>query len=217
LGGALRRGGTISQKEAHLWKERYRVLFERNVAGIILTDIGGRIVDCNEPCARTFGFESPRAMLAHSAWDLYFDRAEREVFINRLRSRGNCPDEEVCLRGRNGVPVWVLTTRTVADTVKGRPELLLGTVIDITAQKKAQASLRDIKDAKNPARMTGHENVEITNLSQKLATLLQRATQALQPENLARMGRPEIKEFQLVLEEMKMLTTELEVLRLFPK
>jgi PAS domain S-box-containing protein len=204
----------IRQEEAHLWKERYRVLFERNVAGIILTNVDGRIVDCNEPCARTFGFESPRDMLAHSAWDLYFDRGEREAFINRLRSRGNCPNEEVRLRGRNGVPVWVLTTRTVADTVKGRPELLLGTVIDITAQKKAQASLRD---AKTPAIMAGHENVEITKLSQRLATLLQRVTQALQPENLSRMGRPEIKEFQLVVEEMKMLTTELEVIRLFPK
>jgi hypothetical protein len=84
-------------------------------------------------------------------------------------------------------------------------------------EKKAQASLRDIKDAKTAARMTGYENVEITNLSQKLASLLQRASQTLQPENLSRMGRPEIKEFLLVLEEMKMLTSELEVIRLFPK
>jgi hypothetical protein len=59
--------------------------------------------------------------------------------------------------------------------------------------------------------------VETAALSQRLAVLLQRASQALQPDNLPRLNRPEIQEFVLVLEEMKMLMSELEVLRLFPK
>jgi PAS domain S-box-containing protein len=120
-------------EEAHLWRDRYRILFERNVAGIILTNAEGRIIDCNEPCARIFGFDSRKQMLAHSAWDFYFDRADREAMIERLRRRRNCHAEEVCLRGRNGVPVWVLATRTVVSFAEGRPELFQGTLIDITA------------------------------------------------------------------------------------
>jgi PAS domain S-box-containing protein len=53
--------------DAHLWRERYRVLFEQNVAGIILTNADGRIVDCNEPYARIFGLDSRGELLAHSA------------------------------------------------------------------------------------------------------------------------------------------------------
>jgi PAS domain S-box-containing protein len=51
-------------EEAQLWRDRYRVLFERNVGGIILTNAAGRIVDCNEPCARIFGFDSRGELLA---------------------------------------------------------------------------------------------------------------------------------------------------------
>jgi PAS domain S-box-containing protein len=134
----------IIQEEARLWRERYRVLFDRNVAGIILTTPEGRIVDCNEVCARIFGFDSRKDVLAHSAWDFYFDRAEREKLIERLRSssKETYSPEEVRLRGKNGIPVWVLATRSVASFADGRPELLQGTVIDVTAQKTSQIAFR---------------------------------------------------------------------------
>jgi PAS domain S-box-containing protein len=206
------------QEEAELWRERYRVLFDKNIAGAILTTPEGRIVDCNEPCARIFGFESRDDMLAHSAWDFYFDRRDREQLLERLRRERDCPAEEVCLRHSNGMPVWVLATRSVVSLAYGHPELLQGTVIDITAQKKAQASFASIKEVTSSAGRPEREKVETAAaLSQRLATLLQRASQAIQPENLLQTGRPEIQQLLLVLEEMKMLMSELEVLRLFPE
>ena len=124
------------QEEAQLWRERYRVLFSENVAGVILTTPEGRIVDCNEACARIFRFDSKETIRAHSdAWDFYFNRAEREILIDRLRTPGNSSAEEVCLRARDGAPIWVIARRTVASYVDGVPELLQGTFIDITAQK----------------------------------------------------------------------------------
>jgi hypothetical protein len=48
------------------------------------------------------------------------------------------------LRARDGAPIWVIARRTVASYVDGVPDLLQGTFIDITVQKKAQARLRDI-------------------------------------------------------------------------
>jgi len=104
----------------------------------------------------------------------------------------------------------------VADFAKGRPELLLSTAID-TAQKKAQASLAANKVAPSSASRPERENTEMALLSQRLAILLQCANQAIQPYNLPQMGRPEIQEFLLVLEEMKMLMSELEILRLLEK
>jgi PAS domain S-box-containing protein len=201
-------------EEAHLWRDRYRVLFERNVAGIILTNADGRIMDCNEPCARIFGFDSRDEMLAHSAWDFYFDKAERETLIDRLRTRGNCPAEEVCLRGRNGVPVWVLATRTVASFTQGQPELLQGTVIDITAQKKAQARLRDIKAAESTVRMPESENARLADFSERIGNILRRVSKSLRPENLSQFDRAEMQECLRALEQVKMLMSELEILHL---
>src|SRR6202021_3133421 len=87
----------------------------------------------------------------HSAWDFYFDRTEREVLIHRLRSRGDCPAEEICFRNKDGLPVWVLSTRTVADFKDGQPEMLISTAIDVTAQRKAHTRLRETKDTESTA------------------------------------------------------------------
>jgi len=131
------------EDETHLWRERYRVLFGENIAGAILTTPEGRIVDCNEECARICGFDSKETMLAHGdAWDFYFNRAEREILIDRLRTSGSSSAEEVCLRARGGAPIWVMARRTVASYVDGVPELLQGTFIDITAQKKTQEQVK---------------------------------------------------------------------------
>jgi len=126
-----------------MWRERYRVLFGENVAGTILTTPEGRIVDCNEECARILGFDSKETVLAHSqAWDFYFNRAEREILIDRLRTPGKSSAEEVRLRARAGAPIWVIARRTVASYVDGVPELLQGTFVDITAQNKAQEQMK---------------------------------------------------------------------------
>jgi PAS domain S-box-containing protein len=201
-------------EEAHLWRDRYRVLFERNVAGIILTNADGRIMDCNEPCARIFGFDSRKEMLAHSAWDFYFARADREAMIERLRRRRNCHAEEVCLRGRNGVPVWVLATRSVVSFAESRPELFQGTLIDITAQKKAQASLRQNENAEPSVRMPKGEGARMAELSERIGNILRRVSKSLQPDNLSQIDRAEMQECLLALEQMKMLMSELEIFHL---
>jgi PAS domain S-box-containing protein len=142
----LSRPVAYQEEEAQLWRERYRVLFSENVAGAILTTPEGRIVDCNEECARILGFDSKETMLLRcDAWDFYFNRTEREILIDRLRTQGNSAAEEVCLRTRDGAPIWVTARRTVANYVDGVPGVLQGTFIDITAQKKAQEQIRMLK------------------------------------------------------------------------
>jgi PAS domain S-box-containing protein len=206
-------GPAISIEEVRSWQERYRVLFDRNVAGIVMTNTEGRILDCNEPCARIFGFVSRDEMLARTAWDFYFHRAERETLIDRLRTQEYCPAEEVCLRRRDGVPVWVLATRTVASFAHGLPDLLQSTFIDITAQKGAQR-LRDTKALESADSMPDGTSARMADLSQRLGTLLRRVGKTLQPSNLSRIDRAEIQECSLALEHMKMLISELEIVRL---
>ncbi len=209
------------QEEAQLWRERYRVLFGENVAGIILTTPEGRIVDCNEACARILGFDSKEAMLAHTdAWDFYFSRAEREILIDRLRTQGISSVEEVCLRARGGTPIWVTARRTVASYVDGVPDLLQGTFIDITAQKKAEARLRDILGGESSGATPEGESARISDLpqlsdlSQRIGNILRRVNKSLHPDSLPQIDRAEMQECYVALEEVKMLMSELEILRL---
>ena len=118
------------------------------------------------------------------------------------------------MRGRNGVPVWVLATRTVASFADGLPELVQSTVVDITTQKKAQAKLRDIKSGQSSARMPEAESARMADLSQRIRNILRRVSKSLQPDNLSRIDRAEMQECFLALEQMKMLMSELEILHI---
>jgi len=213
VSGQLEREAFVIQEEAQLWRERYRVLFDKNVAGVILTTPEGRIIDCNEACARILGFDSREEMLAHSAWDLYFNRSEREILLDRLRTKGSCPREEVCLKGKSGGPIWVLARRTVASLVNGLPELLQATLIDITAQKKAQARARD-QGGQSSATMSEGQSARIADLSQRIGNILRRVSKSLQPDNLSQINRAEMRECFVALEQMKMLMSELEILHI---
>jgi PAS domain S-box-containing protein len=212
VSGQPEREAVVIQEEAPQWRERYRVLFDQNVAGAILTTPEGRIIDCNEACARIFGFESREEMLAHSAWDFYFNRSEREILLDRLRAKGSCPREEVCLKGKNGAPIWVLARRTVASFMNGLPEVLQETLIDITAQKKAQARPRDLGG--QSATMSEGQIARIADLSQRIGNILRRVSKSLQPDNLSQINRAEMRECFVALEQMKMLMSELEILHI---
>ena len=151
-------------------------------------------------------------MLAHSAWEFYFDRAERKAIMERLWRQRDCPAEEVCLRSGNGEPVWVLATRTVVECGRSGPTLFQGTLIDITEQKKFQASLRDSKNA--PGTVPRTQGVRMAELSQRLAVLIGSVSRTIQPSNLSTIDRAGIEECVLALEQMKMLMSELEIVHL---
>jgi hypothetical protein len=149
-------------------------------------------------------------MMAHSAWDFYFDRAERGAIIERLRTRRDCPAEEMCLRSGKGKPVWVLATRRVARD----PEIFQSTVIDITLQKKTQARLRDLNNARSVGREPSTQNTRMAELLRRLAFLLSRVNGSLEPSNLSTIDKSGVEKCVLALEEMKMLMAELEIIHL---
>jgi PAS domain S-box-containing protein len=48
---------------------RYRLLFERNLAGVYRSAMDGTLMDCNDAAARIFGYASREEALSHSLWD----------------------------------------------------------------------------------------------------------------------------------------------------
>jgi diguanylate cyclase (GGDEF)-like protein/PAS domain S-box-containing protein len=127
-------GRDITERRAN--EARYRVLFERNLAGVYRTDTTGRILDCNEACARIFGYDSREEFLELQASDFYFDPEERERLVKMLRAQGSLSNQELRLRRRDGSPVWVLENVSLLES-----GVMEGTVIDITERKHAQEQI----------------------------------------------------------------------------
>jgi diguanylate cyclase (GGDEF)-like protein/PAS domain S-box-containing protein len=117
-------------------EERYRLLFERNLAGVFRTTLEGHILECNEALARTFGYESPAELVAQPAANVYEQSEDRQRLMSRLKEQRVLSNIEVRMRRRDGTPIWVLENMTLLDG-----DIIEGTIIDITDRKTAQEQM----------------------------------------------------------------------------
>jgi diguanylate cyclase (GGDEF)-like protein/PAS domain S-box-containing protein len=117
-------------------EERYRLLFERNLAGVYRTTIDGRILDVNDAIARMFGYRDREELLAETAYSLYNSGEDRNRIMAQLREHGRVSNTEVRMRRRDGTPVWVIESMTLLDG-----GVIEGTIVDITDRKTAQEQM----------------------------------------------------------------------------
>jgi PAS domain S-box-containing protein len=134
-------------------EQRYRLLFERSLAGVIRTTLDGPILDCNLTCARILGYASREELIASPMIDRYFDPEDRNAFIARLKAEKSLTNYEHCLRKKDGSPVWLLGSANLVEGKDGEPPVNEETLIDITERKKAEETFRKAFNA-NPEPMS---------------------------------------------------------------
>jgi diguanylate cyclase (GGDEF)-like protein/PAS domain S-box-containing protein len=123
-------------------EERYRNLFERNLAGVYQSTVEGKLLDCNEAFARIMGYESREEALRQPADVFYRSAEERSSHVERLQKEGFIANVETEGRRKNGQPVWVLENESYVKAEPGRPATLMGTFVDITDWKRAEAEVQ---------------------------------------------------------------------------
>lgn len=122
-------------------ERRYRLLFERNVAGVFRSYLDGEILEVNEACARMLGYRNPDEVKGTGAERLYVDTADRDRLEARLRSDGVVENYEQRLRRRDGTPIWVLESSVLVENPSEGRKIIEGTLVDITRRKQLQAEL----------------------------------------------------------------------------
>src|SRR4029077_15637516 len=94
-------------------EERYRLLFERNLAGVYRMTLVGRILECNDALARIFGYASREELVDRAMAVLYPDTRQRKDFLDALlRTRGLANYE---MRGerKDGGIAWTFQNATL--------------------------------------------------------------------------------------------------------
>lgn len=120
--------------------DRYRRLFGQTLAGVFRLGTGGEVLDCNDVAARILGFAGREAALAAGAPTLFFDTADRDALVERLRRDGHAAPVELRARRRDGRPAWVLAHAELVREPGGR-EVLEGSMVDVSDRRELEARL----------------------------------------------------------------------------
>jgi len=121
--------------------ERFKLLFDRNLAGVYRARIDGRILDCNDAALRILGLSSVEEFNERSIFDFCMTPSDADELVQRVRADGAVSGVEMCLRRDDGLPIWVLQNVSLGTSAEGK-EILEATLIDLTERKHAEEKIR---------------------------------------------------------------------------
>jgi len=121
--------------------ERFKLLFDRNPAAEYRATVSGGILDCNDACAKMFGFSSRAELMSHGIADLYWSDTDRQTLLTRLRAHGSLSSFETSLRRADDTRVWVLMNASMVPDLQGNP-IIEATLVDISERKQAEEEIR---------------------------------------------------------------------------
>jgi len=143
LGALVTEQGRV-QRVIRESERRYRLLFERNLAGVFRTTLTGRVLECNQATANIFGYASPTEVMALPAETFYEEKSDREKLLTRIRSERSITNHEVKFRRKNGDSVWTMLNMSLVADEPGSGEFLEATMVDITQRKLAEERVRSL-------------------------------------------------------------------------
>ncbi len=124
-------------------EERYRTLFERNLAGVFRGLFRSRkLIDCNDAYAHILGYDSREEVLNYGKLHAFYDAAEAQNAQARLLNEKAVSNHEVRFRRKDQTPVWVLSSVSLIMPGESDDPLIEGTLIDITERKQAEEQTR---------------------------------------------------------------------------
>lgn len=122
-------------------EEKYRNLFERNLAGVYQTTTDGKILSCNDAMARILGYDSHDELEKQNAYNFYFSRQERDNVIARLRREKQLSNYESVMRRIDGNRVYTIENISLHINESSGDEIIEGIMIDISDRKKNENEL----------------------------------------------------------------------------
>ncbi|MEW6756735.1 MAG: PAS domain S-box protein [Acidobacteriota bacterium] len=140
-------------------ERRYRLLFERNLAGVYRARMDGSLIECNQAFARLFGFTSPEEVMQASSHRFTARSEDYEAFRARLLRDGAVTDHEVQTRRKDG-SLFRILENAVLVREPGQEPYLEGTLIDVTGQRRraqVEARARQLEALGKIAQGLAHE------------------------------------------------------------
>ncbi|HMS60111.1 MAG TPA: PAS domain S-box protein, partial [Tepidiformaceae bacterium] len=173
-------------------------IFETTAGGVALVDEDQRIIRVNRAGMEMVGWDE--SLIGKPLWELVPAdvREEGRENLRRLLTEGTPLPAEYLLERRDGTPLRVLGSATRLE-LDGRHRLLL-TVLDVTAQRTAEAALRESEARYRLLVETVHEGIWMTNADGVTTYANEQAAAIMGVTPEAMIGKP----FKAVISEEDM-------------
>jgi diguanylate cyclase (GGDEF)-like protein/PAS domain S-box-containing protein len=122
-------------------ERRYRLLFERNVAGVFRASPVGMILEVNDAFARLVGYDTPAELQGKPITDFYASLPERRRFGEELKRSRAVANREIQFARKDGSTIWVLESSILVEDSELLGPVIEGTIVDITARKRLESEL----------------------------------------------------------------------------
>jgi PAS domain S-box-containing protein len=122
--------------------ERYRRLFDRNLAGVVRTDLNGRIQTTNQAFATMLGYDDTDELAERPLAELGAAPEEVRSLGNELAELRELSNRELTLVTRTGEPVVILVNAAIVTDTNDGSQSIEAIAMDITAHKLAAEERR---------------------------------------------------------------------------
>jgi len=151
-------------------EQRYRMLFENALVGILKSTEEGQILMANDAMINMLGYGSFEEFSKIKAYEFYQNKNDREVFIKSIKEKKTIKGFETVFLKKDGSPIVIHTNARFVENIENNESFIEGTIEDVTSKHKIEEELIRAKEkAEEISRIKGNF---LANMSHELRTPL---------------------------------------------
>ncbi|HEY2388729.1 MAG TPA: PAS domain S-box protein [Candidatus Binatia bacterium] len=171
-----------AEAERRSAEAQYQSIFEHAVEGIFQTTPDGQYLSANPALARIYGYRSSVELIQHLtdiAGQLYVDSRRRGMFQRLLEEHDVVRDFESEVYRHDGSTTWISENARAVRDATGCLRYYEGSVIDISARKRAEETRRSEAEVAHALARVGREMIVPHDTTAVLARLSGLAAETL--------------------------------------